>query len=188
MSVCRCVGKPLSFSGISVAVGEAAWEQNLSLLLSLAGDGADDADAQYVACVAVFNLARKGQDVRAQIGREGGVAMVAAAMGRFEGNMDVQIAGCKAFQNLGGTDDEALGAPLGGVGAGGKRRSNKTDIATQYGGVALVMGAMGRMEDQVEVQRAGLWALSNLTNRSDAIQSVVGDAGAVDVCLAAMAR
>jgi hypothetical protein len=71
---------------------------------------------------------------------------------------------------------------------GGKRRSNKTDIATQYGGVALVMGAMGRMEDQVEVQRAGLWALSNLTNRSDAIQSVVGDAGAVDVCLAAMAR
>ena len=165
-------------------MGEAAWEQNLSLLLSLAGDGADDADAQYVACTAVFNLARKGQDVRAQIGREGGVAMVAAAMERFEGNMEVQIAGCKAFQNLGGTDDEKLG----GGGVGGKRRSNKTDIATQYGGVALVMGAMGRMEDQVEVQRAGLWALSNLTNRSDAIQSMVGDAGAVDVCLAAMAR
>ena len=95
------------FQGLALEIATAAMDAGVEMdgvkrVLALASgdDAAADPAAQEAAMLSIFNLCKNDVTNNERFATQGAVTLIAAALGRFEGDLNVARAGCWALYNL----------------------------------------------------------------------------------------
>lgn len=126
-----------------------------------------DAWLQEVSCLFLANVSSQDSSFKEVIAECGGVDAICIAMVMHPTIALLQQVGCRALRFLSASNDK-----------------NKTKIESA-GGIDSVISAMQVHRGEINVQKEGLWALSNLAiNKHNKV--VIGESNGVDVIIRAM--